>query len=84
MKMGDIPLAVVTAGRDILPGHPELQAELTLLSRNSVQMIVGEADHVTLVTRSEHARSVVEAIRHVVGKRNAARPPAVRKIFTEW
>lgn len=66
--LGDIPLAVVTAGRDVLPGHPELQGELAALSRQSIHVTVSGADHVTLVTRREHARFVVEAIRHVVEK----------------
>jgi pimeloyl-ACP methyl ester carboxylesterase len=64
----DIPLAVVTAGRDVLPGQPQLQRELALLSRDSIHVTVKGADHVTLVTRREHAQSVVEAIRHVVGQ----------------
>lgn len=64
--LGDKPLAVVTAGKDILPGQPELQAELAALSSNSVHMAVKGADHVTLVTHRQHAFSVVEAIRHVV------------------
>jgi pimeloyl-ACP methyl ester carboxylesterase len=65
-ELGDIPLAVVTAGSDVLPGQPELQAELAQLSRNSIHVTVRGADHVSLVTRREHAQSVVEAIRHVV------------------
>jgi pimeloyl-ACP methyl ester carboxylesterase len=66
--LGDIPLAVVTAGSDVLPGQPELQGELALLSRDSIHVTVKGADHVTLITRREHAQSVVEAIRHVVGQ----------------
>lgn len=64
--LGDKPLAVVTAGKDVLPGHPELQSELAALSSNSVHWAVKGADHVTLVTHRQHASSVVEAIRHVV------------------
>lgn len=63
---GDIPLAVVTACRAVLPGHPELQEELVALSRDSFHMTVKGANHVTLITRQEHAQSVVEAIRIVV------------------
>lgn len=66
--LGDIPLAVVTAGRDVLPGQPELQRELAALSGDSIHVTVKGADHVTLLTRCEHAHSVVEAIRHVVEK----------------
>jgi pimeloyl-ACP methyl ester carboxylesterase len=66
--LGDIPLAVVTAGRNVLPGQPELQGELAKLSRKSIHVTVGGADHITLVTGREYARSVVEAIRYVVGE----------------
>jgi pimeloyl-ACP methyl ester carboxylesterase len=65
-SLGDIPLAVVTACRAVLPGHPELQKELTALSRDSFHMTVKGANHVTLITEREHAQSVVEAIRIVV------------------
>ena len=64
--LGDKPLVVVTAGKDILPGHPELQAELAALSSSSAHRVVKGADHVTLVTHREHASTVVEAIQHVV------------------
>jgi len=64
--LGDIPLAVVTACRAVLPGHPELQEEVASLSRDSIHMTVRRANHVTIVTQREHAQSVVEAIRIVV------------------
>jgi pimeloyl-ACP methyl ester carboxylesterase len=67
-ELGNIPLAVVTAGKDVLPGHPELHGELAALSRDSVHLAVKGADHVTLVTNREHALAVVEVIRHVVNK----------------
>jgi hypothetical protein len=57
---------VVTACRAVLPGHPELQKELTALSRDSFHMTVKGANHVTLITQREYAQSVVEAIRIVV------------------
>jgi hypothetical protein len=64
--VGDIPLAVVSAGKGVLPGQPELQAELATLSSDSIHLPVKGADHITLVTGQEHSRRVVEAIRHVV------------------
>lgn len=67
-ELADIPLAIVTAGRDVLPGHPELHGELAALSRDSIHLAVKGADHVTLVTAHEHALSVVAVIRHVVEK----------------
>jgi len=66
--LGNLPLAVVTAGKDVLPGQPELQSELAALSSDSVHVAVKGADHVTLVTHREYAIQVVEAIRHVAGR----------------
>jgi pimeloyl-ACP methyl ester carboxylesterase len=77
--LGNLPLAVVTAGKDILPGHPELQRELACLSCDSTHLVVPGADHVTLVTRREYARVVVEAIRQVVAKAHAARAKKPRR-----
>jgi len=71
--LGDTPLAVLTAGKDVLPGQPELQAELALLSTDSTHLVVPGADHVTLVTKREHALTVVEAIRQVVAKTQSVR-----------
>jgi pimeloyl-ACP methyl ester carboxylesterase len=67
--LGDKPLVVLTAGKDVLPGHPELQSELAALSSNSVHWAVKGADHVTLVTHRQHASTVVEAIRYIVRAR---------------
>lgn len=71
--LGDTPLAVVTAGRDVLPGQPELQRELATLSSDSLHFIVKDADHVSLITRRELALSVVKAIQHVVERANSLR-----------
>lgn len=71
--LADLPLAVVTAAKGVLPGHPELQRELATLSSDSIHFAVSGADHVTLVTRREYAMVVVEAIRHVVNRANAPR-----------
>ena len=72
--LGNTPLAVVTAARGVLPGHPELQRELTTLSADSFHYAVPGADHVTLVTQRENALTVVEVIRHVVERVLALRP----------
>jgi pimeloyl-ACP methyl ester carboxylesterase len=69
--LSNIPLAVVTAAKGILPGHPELQRELAALSSDSVHVTVKGADHVTLITRREFAMTVVAAIRHVADKVNS-------------
>jgi pimeloyl-ACP methyl ester carboxylesterase len=77
--LADTPLAVVTAGKDVLPGQPELQGELALLSSDSIHLVVSGADHVTLVTRREHALVVVEAIRQVVAKAQVLRSVGPRQ-----
>jgi pimeloyl-ACP methyl ester carboxylesterase len=64
--LGSKPLAVVSAGKDVLPGAADLQAELAALATNSTHRVVDGATHVTLVTHRDHAMSVVEAIRFVV------------------
>ena len=66
--LGDKPLAVLSAGRNPLPGSLDLQRDLATLSSDSMHHIVKGATHVTLVTHREHASSVVEAIRQVVEK----------------
>ena len=64
----DTPLAVVTAAKGVLSGHPELQRELATLSSDCSHFIVKGADHVTLIAHREYALLVVEAIRQVVEK----------------
>lgn len=64
--LGDKPLVVISAGKDVLAGASELQAELAQLSTNSLHFTVKGADHVTLVTHREYALGVVEAIRQMV------------------
>ena len=60
------PFAVVSAGKDLLPGAAELQVELAALAPYGTHRIVEDATHVSLVTHREHAMAVVEAIRSVV------------------
>ncbi len=72
--LGDKPLAVVSAGQDLLPGARELQRELATLSSNSFHLSVEAADHVTLVTHRDHALRVAEAIRQLLNRIPAASP----------
>jgi pimeloyl-ACP methyl ester carboxylesterase len=67
-SFGNKPLAVLSAGRDLLPGSLELQAKLATLSSDSTHHVVKGATHESLVTHREHAMSVVDAIRKVVEK----------------
>lgn len=64
--LGSIPLAVVSAGKDLLPGASELQSELATLAATTTHRVVEGATHVTLLSHRNHAMSVVKAIRHVV------------------
>ena len=64
--LGIKPLAVVSAGKDVLPGAADLQAELATLATASTHCVVDGATHMTLITNRDHAMSVVEAIRQVV------------------
>jgi hypothetical protein len=64
--LGTKPLAVVSAGQDVLPGAADLQAELAALATTGTHRVIDGATHVTLVTHRDHAMSVVEAIRQVV------------------
>lgn len=78
--LGNMPLAVVTAGSGVLPGQPELQGELAALSTDSVHVVVKAADHVSLVTRREHALTVVELIHRMVEKVYSPRPGNKRRL----
>jgi pimeloyl-ACP methyl ester carboxylesterase len=66
--LGDLPLAVVTAGVGAAewPGWADLQAELAALSSRSTRQTVAGAAHLNLVTHEQFARSVTEAIRALV------------------
>jgi pimeloyl-ACP methyl ester carboxylesterase len=79
--LGETPLAVVTAGRDVLPGQPELQGELASLSSNSIHFVIKDADHVSLITQRNHALSVAKAIRYVVEEANTV-PQRSRRLPT--
>lgn len=65
---GDIPLAVVTAGKVVEddPVHHELQAELAQLSLKGTHQVVEPADHLGLVMNQEYAAVVAESVTAVV------------------
>lgn len=64
--LGDLPLAVVSAGRDTESEWPALQDELAQLSTNSSHHTVADATHTSLVFAQEPASAVVAAIHEVV------------------
>jgi pimeloyl-ACP methyl ester carboxylesterase len=67
-SLGDLPLAVISAG--VAPGAPAgfievhhgNQRELAALSANSQHEIVADADHLSIVTRQQHAAATTEAV----------------------
>jgi hypothetical protein len=60
--VGDLPIAVVTAGENDLAGWDELQAELAELSSHSVHQTVEGATHVSLAFNPQHAGATSHAI----------------------
>lgn len=65
-NLGDLPLAVVTAGQGASSGWAGLQAELAQLSSNSVHVVIEDAQHASLAFNEAHARETSAAIRAVV------------------
>jgi pimeloyl-ACP methyl ester carboxylesterase len=63
--LGNLPLAVVTAGLNP-SSWLDMQAELPLLSSKSTHLTVEEATHVSLSFHPDHARLTSEAILQVV------------------
>jgi pimeloyl-ACP methyl ester carboxylesterase len=65
-SLGAHPLIVVTAGAQSDPDARTLQAELAALSSNSLQQIVGEATHLSLLNTEEDAHATSAAILQMV------------------
>ncbi|MEW6206882.1 MAG: alpha/beta hydrolase [Acidobacteriota bacterium] len=66
--LGDMPLIVLTRGKNQSEGHSKLQADLVHLSRNSKQIIAKNSGHHIQLDQpelvSDAIRQVVEAARH--------------------
>lgn len=58
--LGDLPLAVISAGTGSAQGWGELQAELALLSTNATHTTIAEASHASLVFNPDHALQVAQ------------------------
>ena len=63
-EFGDLPVMVISAGRDV-PGGPEVREVMDDLHREVASrapqvthQTIGEADHLTLLTVEDHARAV--------------------------
>jgi pimeloyl-ACP methyl ester carboxylesterase len=64
--LGDLPLAVVTAGHGESSGWRGMQEELAQLSSNSLHVVVEDAQHASLAFNETHAQQTSAAIRAVV------------------
>ncbi len=65
-ELGNLPLAVVTAGSNTPNGWPELQADLATLSTNSSHLFIPEANHGSLVLNPADAQQVSTVILQVL------------------
>src|SRR3712207_4606362 len=74
-SLGDIPLAVVTAGTQE-PEWLELQDDLATLSTNSMHRVVEGATHTSVVEERSDAHATSAAIVEVVAAVRSARPLA--------
>jgi pimeloyl-ACP methyl ester carboxylesterase len=72
--LGDLPLAIISAGQNQPDGWTELQSDLAGLSTNSVHITVKEAGHASLAFNEEHARETATAILAVVEAAHSGRP----------
>jgi pimeloyl-ACP methyl ester carboxylesterase len=60
--LGDLPLAVISAGENTAAGWDELQDDLASLSTNSFHETIEGASHASLAFNPEHARATSQAI----------------------
>jgi pimeloyl-ACP methyl ester carboxylesterase len=75
-SLGNKPLIVVTAPMDAQKGWLVLQAEMTQLSTNSVQRIIPNATHASLILNKADAVASSKAILDVVTAVRTAQPLA--------
>lgn len=73
-SLGDVPLVVVTAARDAMPGWLPLQDTMAALSRNSLHRVLPNATHGSLIENELDAGASIQAIRDVVGSLRTGRP----------
>ena len=95
-SLGDMPLAIITAGRhDNFPRAParlyralkrlwdRMQDELATLSGNSAHVVALASNHDVLSSRSGQPSVIVRAVQAVVGAaRSHARLPRCRRLFS--
>jgi hypothetical protein len=81
-RLGDHPLAVVTAPEEAQEGWRALQDDLAALSTNSVHRVVPGATHASLITDKADAAESSDAIRDVVESVRAASPIAQLQLLS--
>ena len=64
--LGDLPLLVISAGKNTFDGWPELQNELASLSKNSTHLNLETASHASLAFHPDDAHQVSLGILNVV------------------
>jgi pimeloyl-ACP methyl ester carboxylesterase len=72
--LDDLPLMVVSAGKDLPPGWPALQAELAQLSTNSIHQTVDGATHVSLIFNPQDAQRTSAAIQKIIEAASSGQP----------
>jgi pimeloyl-ACP methyl ester carboxylesterase len=77
-KLGDMPLAVLTASGTMAfdPVHRELQVELAELSSNGTHRVVDGADHGSIVMSPKYARVVADHVCRVLEAARTGQPLA--------
>lgn len=65
-SLGDLPLAVISQGKNPTLGWNEMQDELASLSSNSIHITVPDATHASLALDQQHAHETSAAILQVV------------------
>lgn len=74
--LGNLPLIVITAGENHLPGWTELQNELAALSENSIHRTIDGATHASLAFKPADANQVGALIMQMVEAVRAGKPLA--------
>ena len=59
----DLPLLMLSARKNALPGWDTLQQDLAKLSPRATHMTLPEMSHISMLANCEHAQSVVAGIR---------------------
>lgn len=71
--LGDLPLAVISAGQGQPTGWAELQVDLPGLSSNNIHVVLEDATHTSLTFDEAHARQTSSLVLAVVEAAHAGR-----------